>query len=268
MAYSAGAVVVVVVIIAVLVGIKISGSSTKSRTSTPTSIAESDPTLTRAEAGVTNLPASASSVLDVPIEALTSAAKGASVASLTGGRSVKGQAPLVDAGKPEVLYIGAGFCPYCAAERWALVAALAKFGTFTNLGATASSPTDSNPSTPTFSFYQSTYSSPYLDFTSIELTARDSSEALESPTPAELTIWKALDPGGSIPFIDFGNRDVLSGATYDSTSMSNQSFDSVAALVGDNRTTVGEGIDRAAGAMVKSICALTGNQPATVCSAT
>ena len=36
-------------------------------------------------------------------------------------------------GKPEVLYIGAEYCPYCAAERWAMVQALSRFGTFSNL---------------------------------------------------------------------------------------------------------------------------------------
>jgi hypothetical protein len=32
-----------------------------------------------------------------------------------------------------MLYIGAEYCPYCAAERWPLVMALSKFGTFSNL---------------------------------------------------------------------------------------------------------------------------------------
>ena len=60
--------------------------------------------------------------------------------------------------------MGAEYCPYCAAERWALVMALSKFGTFTDLQGTTSSATDTNPSTPTFSFYGSTYTSKYLSF--------------------------------------------------------------------------------------------------------
>ena len=56
------------------------------------------------------------------------------------------------------------YCPYCAAERWAMVNALARFGTFHNLGATASSSIDVNPSTPTFTFRGAGYSSPFVVF--------------------------------------------------------------------------------------------------------
>ena len=36
----------------------------------------------------------------------------------------KGQPPLTSGGHPAVLYIGAEYCPYCAAERWAIVMTL------------------------------------------------------------------------------------------------------------------------------------------------
>src|SRR5256885_14415418 len=36
-------------------------------------------------------------------------------------------------GKPEGFYYGAEFCPYCAAQRWPLVIALSRFGTFAGL---------------------------------------------------------------------------------------------------------------------------------------
>ena len=45
-------------------------------------------------------------------------------------------------GKPGVLYIGAEFCPFCATERWAMVNALGRFGTFSGLKITNSSTTD------------------------------------------------------------------------------------------------------------------------------
>ncbi|EQD78092.1 protein containing DUF929, partial [mine drainage metagenome] len=40
---------------------------------------------------------------------------------------------LTQNGKPEVLYIGAEYCPYCALLRWSLVGALSRFGKFSNL---------------------------------------------------------------------------------------------------------------------------------------
>src|SRR5580700_7583712 len=88
----------------------------------------------------------------------------------TGGQQkaltpVKGGQPLTGStGKPEFFYAGAEYCPYCAAERWAMVVALSKFGTFSNLSQTTSSSTDGYPSTPTFTFYQSVYTSQYIDF--------------------------------------------------------------------------------------------------------
>ena len=60
---------------------------------------------------------------------------------LVGPTKVTGDhAALVGAdGKPEVLYVGAEYCPYCAAQRWALAVALSRFGTFTGLETTHSS---------------------------------------------------------------------------------------------------------------------------------
>src|SRR4051794_39526551 len=76
---------------------------------------------------------------------------------------------LTRGGKPELLYVGAEYCPYCAAERWAMVTALSRFGTFKNLGAITSSSTDVYPNTHTFTFYGPTYTSNYLTFQSKEV---------------------------------------------------------------------------------------------------
>ncbi len=35
--------------------------------------------------------------------------------------------------RPVLLYVGALYCPYCAAERWGIVSALRRFGSFTSL---------------------------------------------------------------------------------------------------------------------------------------
>ena len=74
-------------------------------------------------------------------------------------------APLASAGRPEVLYIGAEFCPYCAGMRWSMAVALSRFGTFaTPLRGIHSAPRDADPSTPTLTFYQERYNSKYLTF--------------------------------------------------------------------------------------------------------
>jgi len=85
-------------------------------------------------------------------------------------QAVKQKQPILlgPTGKPEIFYYGAEFCPLCAAERWGVVVALSRFGTFTKLPEIASSPNDSYPNTATFSFYKSSYTSSYINFVSVE----------------------------------------------------------------------------------------------------
>jgi hypothetical protein len=72
-------------------------------------------------------------------------------------------------GEPRVVYVGAEYCPYCATERWAMAVALSRFGTFTGLGETASSPSDVYPNTATLTFHGASYASNYLSFTGREI---------------------------------------------------------------------------------------------------
>ena len=65
--------------------------------------------------------------------------------------------------------MGAEYCPYCAAERWAMAVALSRFGTFSNLRLIHSSSADIYPNTPTLSFYKSSYTSKYVQFTPVEM---------------------------------------------------------------------------------------------------
>src|SRR6202012_1289098 len=66
--------------------------------------------------------------------------------------SAAGASPLTVNGFPRIFYAGAEYCPFCAAERWAVVLALSRFGTWTGLGETRSSPGDQFPRTATFTF--------------------------------------------------------------------------------------------------------------------
>lgn len=72
--------------------------------------------------------------------------------------------PLTQSGKPELLFVGGEFCPFCAAERWSLVQALSRFGTFSGLSQINSSEGDLS----TFSFAKSNYTSKYLAFNGVE----------------------------------------------------------------------------------------------------
>lgn len=177
---------------------------------------------------------------------------------------------LTSGGKPELLFIGAEFCPICATERWAMYVALSKFGTFKPApGQIHSSVTDGDIETITF--YRTTYSSPYLTFTPVETTTNQPSGGyyvtLQTPTPAQMTLWKA-HTDESFPWLDFAGREELSSAQFNPQVLEGMSFDSIAGAVGNNSVVIGADIDGAAKVLIETICStLTGNRPADVCSA-
>lgn len=173
-------------------------------------------------------------------------------------------------GKPQVLYIGAEFCPVCAAERWPLTVALSQFGTFSHLSQTHSAVRDGN--LPTLSFYGSSYSSPYLSFTPVEMMtnqpAGGSYRKLETPTPQDMAAWQGVQGQNlTFPFVDIGGQWVLQTSQFPSRILQDQSFNEVASSVGRNDTTIGSAVDASAATLVKYFCSVTGQQPASVCSA-
>ncbi|MDE1868616.1 MAG: DUF929 family protein [Candidatus Micrarchaeota archaeon] len=118
---------------------------------------------------------------------------------------------LTNNSKPQVLYIGAEYCPYCAITRWAVVLTLMRFGTLSNLTYMTSTQNDKFPNTPTFSFRSSTYSSRLVAFTAVETEDRNGQQ-LQQPSAFDGGIYSNYDPSGSIPFIDFANSSVQVGA--------------------------------------------------------
>jgi hypothetical protein len=168
-------------------------------------------------------------------------------------------------GHPEVFYLGAEYCPYCAAERWPMIIALSRFGTFSGLKTTTSSSTDVYPNTPTFTFHGATYTSQYIDFVSVETTDRDQNP-LETPTAAQQALVKQYDTSGSIPFVDFGNRYAFSGAMYLPDVVSGMSWQAVADALQQPDSQQAKAILGSANLITAAICKLTADQPASVCS--
>lgn len=191
---------------------------------------------------------------------------GIGAGSVTGAPKGVSDAPLADSGKPQVLYIGAEFCPYCAAERWPLVQALSRFGTFTGLKTVHSSPTDVFPNTSTFTFHGATYRSDVIAFTGKELETVTGAR-LDQPTVAENALWKKYTGKGSFPFLDIAGKYVATGPSYDPTVLKGLSAEDIAAVLADPTSAVARAVDGAANVLTAAICKSTGNQPANVCSA-
>ncbi len=249
---------VVVVIVAVLVIVKVagggsgSGSGSGDQASPPTGTPIPAATLTK--------------LRSVPISTLTAAPTDGIV---TTPQAVNAKALNAD-GKAEMLFIGAEFCPHCAAERWPLYIALSKFGTFSPQPGRIHSANEDGD-VPTLTFYGTTYTSPYFTFTPVEVYTNkpqgDSYAPLQTPTQAQLTLWQSAN-GGSFPFVDFGGKAILPSAQYLFTPLQHLSFSTVAAQVGNNSSAIGADIDASAAQLITTICgSLSQQQPADVCSA-
>jgi hypothetical protein len=258
---SAGVVVVVVVAFVI---VKVVGSSGPSQNNaTPVLTAASPSVLAQLEIGI-GAPV-------VHAVGLPSSAK------VNPPSLYKGQPALVSAGKPEAFYVGGEFCPVCAAERWAIIMAFSRFGSFTGLKETTSSPWDSPPAIHTFSFYGASYTSKYLVFRPIETESNDTGpnaagrKILVPLTSQESSLWAKyashFGVTNDFPFVDFGNKVFVVGGSYDPTILTGLDQGPIAAMLKNAQDPVTQAIVGTATYLTAAICSITGDQPASVCSA-
>ena len=195
-------------------------------------------------------------------------------------------AALTSGGKPEMVFEGAEYCPYCAAERWAMIVALSRFGTFSGLQTIRSASADGAgtaepyPATPTWTFINAHYTSPYLTFTPVEAytnvpdTSTGFYTTLQKPTAEQTALITKYDAppyvtsadAGAIPFVDFGNKYEIVGASYNPQVLSGLSWSQIAADLSNPSSPVAKSIDGVANYMTAAICKMTGNQPASACT--
>ena len=120
--------------------------------------------------------------------------------------------------RPVVFFYGAEFAPYAAAERWPVVVALSRFGTFSALGLMQSSSSVAFSDTPTFTFWQVHYTSIWVDLQAVEryssLDARPGSPSCRCRRrrPAQAASVAVYDTSAmSFPLLDIANHYVLVG---------------------------------------------------------
>lgn len=187
-------------------------------------------------------------------------------------QKIPGNHSLTADGKPKVLYVGAEYCPYCATERWAVVAALSRFGTFSGLGTTSSSSTDVYANTATLSFHGASYSSKYLAFNGYETQDRENRPLDQLPAEDKKVFqtfdappYVPADSAGSIPFVDLGGRYMIVGASYDPQVLQGKSHLEIANAMHDPNSDIGKAVDGTANLISARLCTLTDQQPASVC---
>jgi hypothetical protein len=249
---AAAPIAVVAVVVAVLVGVKL-GNGSDARSGAPAAAANE--TVVRA-------------VTAVPASALDAVGIGSATRALT---AVTGPA-LAAGGKPRILYIGAEYCPFCAAQRWPLIVALSRFGTWTGLGQTTSAGApEVYPNTPTFSFHGAGYTSELLAFTGVETESnqvRDGRYApLDTPAGEDVTQLRRHDPEGSIPYLDLGGRWISVGASYRVEVLAGKTHQQIATALSEPSSPIARAVDGAANMLTAGLCQLTGGAPTQVCTA-
>ena len=263
-----GAVGLVVVIIVVLVVVATSSSNNANASYTPDATAPSS-----VVHDVTNIPASVYNTVGVTSPTV----------KVSPPLVVNNQPPLTLGGKtPAMLYVGAEYCPFCAAERWAMTAALSRFGSWSDLKITASSHTDYAANTHTFSYHGASFTSPYIYFVHKEIDSNvpDSTKTppyapLETLTSQEGQLatkysssqfFSSSQGGISFPFVSINNRVLLSGASYDPTALAGQTWQQIAGGLSDPSNPVTQAIVASANYLSAGICASSNNAPASVCT--
>jgi len=251
---------VVVVIVLVFVVVKVTGSSTpKGGPSVIPPPVTASPTVVAQTTGVSD-------------SVLSTVGLGQGVSA---PQVLKGQPPLTSNGKPEMLYIGAEFCPFCAAERWSIVVALSRFGTWSGLKETTSSPWDSDPQTATFSFRDAAVASQYVSFATVEHETNDvngaNTRALFQPlTTAQSRLWTKYSTQfgqtTGYPFVDIGNKTFIIGPSYDPAVIAGLNQQEIAAKLSKPSDPVTQAIVGTANYLTAGICAETGGKPASVCT--
>lgn len=245
-----GSVVGIAAIVGALVAIKVTHNS-----SGPTSAIAVNP----APASVVK------PVTSVPKDVLATVGLGTS----KGGPTKISGSPLTANGKPEILYVGAEYCPFCGGERWALTQALSRFGTFDNLKITKSSANDNPSALNTFSFRDVKYTSDYLTFTPVETQTSDTKAGPPAPlhklSAAQTKLVTKYNTGGGIPFLDFANKYASSGATFDVSVIQGKTWQQIADSLDQPSSPVAQAIDGSANLLTATLCNVTGDQPANVC---
>ncbi len=197
---------------------------------------------------------------------------------ISGQRLLEGSSPN-GTRVPEIFYFGANWCPFCAAERWALAASLSRFGTFDHLWTTSSALSDVYPGTPTLSFERARFTSKYVAFDAVERSTNVSSPAggytsLMIPSAAESAEVNRYDTAafvgrqaaGTIPFVSIANHYLVSGAGYSPSILAGLTRSQIAKGLNDPFNPATQAIVATSNYLSAAICDATGNKPGNVCS--
>jgi hypothetical protein len=190
---------------------------------------------------------------------------------------IRGQPVLTGpGGHPEFFYVGGEFCEFCATERWAILNALSRFGAFRQLNQLRSF----DEQIATFSFYHSTYTSPYVDFVPVEHVGNTKDiigqfvllQPFEGDQEQLFNHYASttyLPTGSGLPFIDLNNQYLLGGGLdpgiLQDASHVPLSWQEIARALNTSTSPLAQQILGTANYLTAAICLVTHQQPGSVC---
>jgi len=184
--------------------------------------------------------------------------------------TAKGQPPLnwadsTGVKRPAFFYAGAEFCPFCAAERWPMIVALNRFGSFTGLYTMLSSSTDVYPNTPTFTFLHATYKSNYLTFSPVETEDRNHNQ-LQTMNAQQSAVYVQYNQSKNIPFASINNQAFILYAQPSPSAFDSTTREQIASVLNDPTNPLTQGIIAEANYISSAICHMDGQAPTNVCT--
>jgi hypothetical protein len=171
-----------------------------------------------------------------------------------------------------VSYVGAEYCPYCAIQRWGLLVALSKFGTFTHLNREIfSSSSDTYPHLASWSFVGAKYTSKYFRFEPVELTSDkpisgEGYAPLETMTKPQRVAYDKFNPQGQLPFVDFGNHYITLGASSSPSVLEGLSPSAIGQQLKNPKSPVALAVDGSANYFIAALCSMAQGDAPVICS--
>jgi thiol-disulfide isomerase/thioredoxin len=145
-------------------------------------------------------------------------------------------------GKSLVFFMGSGFCPYCAAERWTIVSALNNFGKWDGLVETSSADHDEKYlNIPTVSFAHAEYKSDYVEFVGREIADRNF-KPLQELDEKDYEILDTFNPDQIIPFLLIDGQYMQIGTGYSPQVLEGMDHAKVKAALANPVSPVGKAI--------------------------
>jgi len=177
---------------------------------------------------------------------------------------------------PVVFFYGAEFAPYAAVQRWPLILALSRFGTFNQLGLMQSSGSTAFADLSTFTFWnggtnERSYTSKYLILETVERYSSLNPTggrylSLQRPDAKQAA---AIASYGQTPdtfaLTDVANRYVLNGASFAPGVLVGLSQSQIAGDLATPASPLTQAVVTAANEITASICAVDNDKPGAVC---